>query len=242
MTGATSNGFRILDQYLSLGMARYCDAMGVHLYTHVSSGHLTAPPETWTSVVHVLRAMLAQHHVSEPIWNTETGWGRAGTPPVTPVHTGNLANGLVARSYVLAADLGLANYTWYAWTNRWAGLYLDSDQPDQAGTRPPTEAGRGYQTVQDWLVGAQPTGCSETGIPGVDGGWACGLHYPRTSVPGILGPGEAHAIVVWCATGTTRITLPPGTVAVRSLPGDDRAAGPGETVAVGAAPILVVTR
>src|SRR5436305_1672124 len=102
-----------------------------------------------------LRALgaLCHHGVANRvIWNSGTNVG--GGPAGVKV-SGDIAAGLVARTFVLAAENGIPRTIWYAADDRsWGGVWLEGSD-----FRSVTPAGLAERTIERLLVGAQPAGC-----------------------------------------------------------------------------------
>jgi hypothetical protein len=211
------------------GLFQYCDAVGVHLYTGLRQG-----PERWENMVLGVRRTLAAAGVQLPIWNTEVAWGQA---PQGVVYTGALGQALAERTLLMTLFTGVRRTYYYAWQNRWSGLWLDNGTQTTWSAGPST-AGQAWSAAADLLVGRQLLGC-----------WATGS-APRVYGCAVSGrPGDpvgTSQLVTWTdaltiggAAGTAWVTPPGRALRVRDLTGTTRA-GAGKTrVSVGASPLWI---
>ena len=139
--------------YLSAGLGKYIDIMGIHTY-------YTVVPENIVPVIQCYQTTMASHNVSSlPIWSTEGAWGANIN---LPNQTDQAA--FVARLYLLLWSNGVVRHYWYAWDDDNTGTLSDNGVINSVGTA--------YQQVEGWMVGrTMSTLCSQntTGI------WTCGL-------------------------------------------------------------------
>jgi hypothetical protein len=128
------------------------DAMAVHLYPVDTSKGPDARAESILAAQQVLNKV----GIDRALWDTEVNYGdrRPGLPQVVP--DSRTAVTYVARTYLDAAALGVARSYWYGWDSHVLGI----DMTDDNGI---TAAGLAFLTVRDWLTGARPAGCQETG-------------------------------------------------------------------------------
>lgn len=95
------------------------------------------------TIVNSIRSTLAQHHLSKPIWNTETNW----LPPFTL--TSELGAAYLVLSMVLARAAGLARFIWYQCDNH-DGVTVEMVSRDNTA---PTFVAEAFTRLQDWLTG-----------------------------------------------------------------------------------------
>lgn len=140
----TMMGYRLLNDFLRLGGARYVDAISVHVYMGRS-------PNLVFSKLRNVREMLINQGVDLPLWNTESG--SSCSPEVDCDHdTGVDGVSSVAQSLVGQAALGVANVSYYTWEGGVvSGGGLPLVQSDYEST---TRAGDLVKRVMGWLRGA----------------------------------------------------------------------------------------
>ncbi len=157
----------------------------------------------------------------KPVWDTEINFGLQGGEPATPA-TPEQQMTNVAMSYLLDAGDGVDRVYWYAW-----------DLQDIANTTlsgedgAPTDAGRAFEVVHRWLLGAAVDRCR----PADGGVWVCDLTTPRGPATVFWNPSE---------TGTARVRTGFGATSAETL-GSTAGELPlgGTTLEVGALPVLV---
>ena len=206
------------------------DAVAIHGYPNVS---LNDVPEALVGfkTVNVKLAMLQAPGVGvKPIWDTEGSWGDEA---VNAINDPDLRAGFVARSLLLHWSVGIQNMYWYGWdAPNWGTLYYPSPG---VGITPAATA---WGVTYNWMVGASmPTPCSANG----------GSTYAAVYTCQLTRPGGYTALAVWdttqtCSNGTcTFSNYTPGTqyVQYRDLTGAVIAITPGQTLQIGAKPILI---
>jgi hypothetical protein len=204
------------------------DAVAIHGYPNVLSNDV---PEAITGFksVNIKLAMIQAPGVGvRPIWDTETSWGGAGA-----ITDPNLRSGFVARSFLLHWSAGIHNMYWYGWDSPvWGTLYA---APPGLGMTPAAYA---YQYTYDWLVGASmPAPCTANG----------GSTYAAVYTCQLTRPGGYNALAVWnttqtCSNGvctTSSYTPNSQYVQYRDLTGAVTSITPGQTIQIGAEPILL---
>jgi hypothetical protein len=145
-------------EFLKKGGGQQVDAIGYHFYVSPQ----TLLPEDMVPVIQRVRQIMSENGVGgKPLWNTETGWF-----PPAKMDSDELAAGFLARAFILAWASGVQRFYWYAWDNGAAAIvtYKESEHAI-------TPAGHAYQTIQQWLAGAQMVGCRQT----LDSTWTCQL-------------------------------------------------------------------
>jgi hypothetical protein len=211
------SGLPWLDSFLAAGGAQGSDVVGVHLYTRSLE-----TPEATLPLINKLRPLLSRRGLAaKPVWNTETGWGRAQASRAGPAkfYTGSLSRAIVARAYLMTLIGGVQRYYFYAWNNNWVGLRL----ADDADGLLPNTAAAAYGRTYQWLVGAVFRGCTRR----ADGLWTC-----RLNRPGVL------ETVTWSDKRAVRVVAPSGTTTLSRLFGTDVPMRSGAAVSVGAEPVL----
>ncbi|HZV60245.1 MAG TPA: glycosyl hydrolase [Candidatus Eremiobacteraceae bacterium] len=151
-------GIPWLAEFLKKGGGQYVDVIGYHFYLKPQS-----LPEDIVPLVQSVRRVLSENNLdSKPIWNTESGW-----PPGAHIDSEEAAGGLLARIFILNWAAGVQRFYWYAWDNKSMAVrtYNEDD-------RTMTPAGYAYQSIQQWLVGAQMTGCTQSR----ENIWTCQLN------------------------------------------------------------------
>lgn len=216
---------RWIDAYFSQNVAgrnvsSYVDAVSLQLYPAAGG-----TPEASMALLTAARRILARHHVSKPIWNTEVNYGLVGGPgdarAVAPLSSDRqVAN--VLRTFVLNAGNRVSRVYWYSWDlQRIANTRLV--QPDLTT---PTPAGQAFTTVRNWLVGSRPAGCARART----GTWTC-----------TFTTGSQTRRVVWNPARTTAVTLPGRTTTAASWQASPLTRLPGGKVRVGPVPVLLTT-
>jgi hypothetical protein len=205
------------------------DAVAIHGYPNVVMNDM---PEALVGfkTVNVKLAMLQAGVGVKPIWDTEGSWGDEG---INAINDPDLQVGFVARSLLLHWSVGIQNMYWYGWdAPNWGTL----DYPSPGvGITPAATA---WGVTFDWMVGASmPTPCSANG----------GSTYLAVYTCQLTRPGGYTALAVWdttqtCSNGTcTFSNFTPGTqyVQYRDLTGAVIPITPGQTLQIGAKPILL---
>ena len=98
----------------------------------------------------------------KPLWNPETGWAFP-----KPFPSEELGAAYLARTYLLAWSAGVQRLYWYSWDNH-TWVTLQTTEKDNITLTP---AGRAYETVYTWMVGARLEECTQGG----DNTWTCKL-------------------------------------------------------------------
>jgi hypothetical protein len=209
--------------YLALGGGQYADIMSFHGYSWKSTPGIWPVPEDIVPLVENLKAVLVTYgQDKKPLWCTEGSWGdTSGNGFSDP----DLHAAFVARHYLLQESEGVLRYYWFAWDNAGDGLW-------DYTTGAINESGTAYQQVENWIVGATPSGqCAAVGTL-----WTCS--YTRS--------GGLQAQAMWdtsqsCSNGScTTLSIPVGTQYVNylDLGGQSHSIKNG-AVPVGAKPIFV---
>lgn len=152
-------GIPWLAEFLKRGAGRYVDVIGYHFYLDPP----TRPAEDILPFIQRVRQTMSENNLANmPLWNTESG-------AIGPPHfdSDEAAAGFLARVYILAWAAGVQRFYWYAWDNRLMGVKTYDEI-----THTVTPAGYAYKVMEQWLVGAQMTGCTEN----ADYTWTCQLN------------------------------------------------------------------
>jgi hypothetical protein len=153
-----SYGIPWFTEFLKKGGGQYVDAIGYHFYVDPQ----TLFPEDMVPVIQRVRQIIAENGLAaKPLWNTETGWF-----PPAKLDSDELAAGFLARAFILSWAAGVQRFYWYAWDNGAAAIVTYKEVEHVV-----TPAGHAYQVIQQWLVGAQMGGCSQS----LDSTWTCQL-------------------------------------------------------------------
>ena len=170
-----------------------------------------------------VRRILARHHISKPIWNTEVNYGLVGGgQSVAPLAVDRqVAN--VLRTFVLNAGNRVARVYWYSWDL----LGLANTRMVQEDRVTLTPAGQAFGTARSWLLGARPTGCSKAKQTGT---WTCTFTTASQT-----------RRVVWNPSRTTAVTVPGGGTTASSWTAAPASRLSGGRVRVGPVPVLLVT-
>jgi len=219
----TDNSPKWLDTYLALGGGKYSNAIAVHFYVRARQR-----PEHTIGYLAIVRKIMAARGVSkQPLWNTESGYGRATTDVRTnEIYTGNTAMAYVARTYVLMAAGNVARSYWYGWDHRgFTGLYLT-----EADQKTASAAGKAYGVTYKWLVGARISGCVLQKTGTIAGGYVCSLVRGRDRVQ-----------ILWHPDRTRPIRVPAGFRSIQRLDGSKKPLRAGSVLSIGPLPVLIST-
>jgi hypothetical protein len=174
-----------------------------------------------------MRAWLAERGWTGPLWDTEVNYGdrRDFAPEKVEVPQAQAA-AWVARTYIDSLALGIDEVYWYSWNDHILGI----DQVDpQTGQILP--AGQAYLIVQDWLVGSYWQGCTgELMEPTGEAG--------AVTTCSLAAADGSPARILFSHGGPSTVPMPDGAQEVCLLDGACSAPS-GDTLPVGAAPILV---
>lgn len=219
----TLNSPKWLDTYLQIGGGRYANVIAVHFYVRARQ----RPEDTIGYLAIVRKIMIARGVNTLPLWNTESGYGRATDDPKTnEIYTGSRAMAYVARTYVLMAAGNVARSYWYGWDQRgFTGLYLTATDQMTANT-----AGVAYGVTYKWLVGARISGCAHPLAGPLAGGYSCSLVRGRTQVR-----------IIWQPDVNRAIRIPAGYRSVQRLDGSKKPVRAGSILTVGPLPVLIST-
>jgi len=148
-------GIPWLVEFLKKGGGQYVDVIGYHFY-------VAKLPEELVPLIQRVQQVISENGLaSKPLWNTEMGWIAASRPDSEEV-----AGGVLARAYILAWATGVQRFYWYAWDNQSMGITTYNEAEHRV-----TAAGRAYESVQQWLVGARMDSCTES----AEHNWTCQL-------------------------------------------------------------------
>lgn len=211
--GFTDEGPR-LDLYLSLGGKDITDVVAHHFYPE--------KPELMPGYIGHVRRVMEKHGLSHlPLWNTETGyWLEAPgekNSPNWPRNEAELA-GYIARVLTLGAVSGLNRFYWYSWEKTMFNHAPATIQSNGAITA--------YMQATRWLRGATVKSCTTRDRQL----WVCELSL-----------GKRQAQMVWSAKEPMQWHPPADWNAVQyeTLGAKVFALGPGKSLPLGPAPVLV---
>lgn len=210
-SATTTAGASWLSEFLKMGGGTYVDVIGYHFYVYPE------PPESMMKLIQTVRRIMTDNGVGgKPLWDTETGWS---TPK--PFPSDDLAAAYLARAYVLTWSAGVQRLYWYAWDNH-GWVSLETTETDNHTLR---SAGRAYQVMETWIIGARMSECTQE----EDLTWICGL-----SRSGI------RQWIVWNAAQLKRFAVPASWHADSFVPllGAPEAVN-GSSLEVGQLPILI---
>src|SRR3954454_25318769 len=203
--GAPRHGLRWLNTFLSLPGGTEFDIAGLHLHPGDPPARQGIGPEWAVEVaLPAARAVLAAHGLSgRPVWDTETNVGRV---PAGITFAGTQAAGLVARTYLLAAENDVRRTFWYAADDRWwGGIWMEN-----ADLLSLSSAGEAYRTVRRMVVGTVPLGCDRK-----HGGVTTGTYVCKFGTQA----GAVTLIVVWTTSTSAMVATPKGATAWYSVIG-----------------------
>lgn len=209
----SEGGLKWLAQFLSQRGGQDVDVVGYHFYV------TPKPPEAIVPLVHQVKATIKNNGLGDkPVWNTETGWSGP-----KPLPSEELAAAYLARAYILNWAAGVERLYWYSWDNH-GWVALETTEKDNLT---PTAAGKSYEVVYRWMVGARMRECSqERGQT-----WTCELERN----------GEGQWII-WNPTGKKSFTAPGGWHAQSVVPllGEPHSTS-NFSFEIGPAPVLVTS-
>ncbi len=122
------------------------DAVNVHPYSKTPN-YLTKRANT----IKKTKAFYRKYGFKGPVWDTEVNYGDRrglGQGWKQVVYSGDVAAGMIARTYIDSMRSGVYRVFWYGWDSHILGI--DTVDP---GTGAITPAGQSFLTVQDWMVG-----------------------------------------------------------------------------------------
>ncbi|KRF36874.1 hypothetical protein ASG94_05605 [Nocardioides sp. Soil805] len=199
-------------------VGRFVDAASISAYPME-----TEDPEDALALTQWARHVLDKLDFEGPLWASEVNYGASGGAPTTAPITMERQVAFVVRTFVLHATSGADRVYWFRWEPH---ITLNTSLSD--GTGAPTPAGTAYGTVEDWLLGTRPTGCTVS--KGVS---ACGFRVDRRTRRHVYWTRSGRTRVVRAPTGSRTMTDPAGTTSrVRR----------GDKVRVGLTPVMVETR
>jgi hypothetical protein len=207
----TSAGISWIAEFLKKGGGQFVDIIGYHFY--VTPG---LPEEMVPVIQRVRQAMSESGSGNKPLWNTEMGW-------LTPARfdSEDVAAGFLARSFILGWAAGVQRLYWYAWDNRSLAIVTYKEAEHSV-----TPAGTAYKLMQQWLIGAQMVGCTDS----LDHIWICQLNRS----------GKKQWIV-WNPQGTRKFDLPADWHVKSAIPLlREPSSVKGSSIEIGPEPTLVI--
>lgn len=207
----TSAGISWIAEFLKKGGGQFVDIIGYHFY--VTPG---LPEEMVPVIQRVRQAMSESGSGNKPLWNTEMGW-------LTPARfdSEDVAAGFLARSFILGWAAGVQRLYWYAWDNRSLAIVTYKEAEHSV-----TPAGTAYMLMQQWLIGAQMVGCTDS----LDHIWICQLNRS----------GKKQWIV-WNPQGTRKFDLPADWHVKSAIPLlREPSSVKGSSIEIGPEPTLVI--
>jgi hypothetical protein len=155
-SATTASGTTWLLEFLVAGGGQYVDVIGYHLYV------MPNPPEDILPLIQkVKKIMLDNSAGNKPLWDTETGWALP-----KPFPSEELGAAYLARTHLLGWSGGVQKLYWYSWDNH-AWVTIQTTEKDNKTLTP---AGRAYETIYKWMVGATLEKCAPSGE-----NWICEL-------------------------------------------------------------------
>ena len=159
----------------------------------------------------------------KPLWNTETGWrlelGPTDAPaidPKWPKLNAEQSAAYVSRALLIGWAAGLQRYYWYSWDHGDMGFVRRDGRT--------TASADAYLTTRRWLEGVMVRRCQSH-----DAIWVCELE--RAGNPNLI---------VWSEDASPRQwEAPQGFTSLESLSGQETLINPGQSVSVGAQPMLL---
>lgn len=203
-----------LAEYFAAGGDRYTDIVAAHFYLPRD-----LPPEWMVPQIEAVQQVMAASSQSDkPLWNTETGFGRADMYPID----GDRAVGYVGRSHLVQWAAGVDRFQWYAWQNfNFVGLRMTEEDGRM------TAAAEAFGKIQEWLLDAR------MGL--------CQIASDRTRTCPIARDNGDRGWILWNPNQTVHVSIPNWLQAthVRQLTGEHIDIHTGSVVSVGEVPVLV---
>lgn len=209
-----------VDEYLALGGGKYADVISVHAYDNYlgarlgndpTSGIPDAPEAMFVREHEILnlKNVLTKYNLSAlPLWDTESGYVYAANADGSTNDTKGAP--YVARHLLLTSLAGLDRTYYYSWDHRDDVVAL-SRELDAANSNHYTksDAGKAYENMAKWLIGAQITDVVSPVAPGK--AWVVTIKRASTGTT---------EYIAWEPTNTEiDYILPAGTVYASSLLG-----------------------
>ena len=209
--GAFSSNW--MKDYWAAGGASALDIISDHGWTKPVNG--IQNPQDLLAVIDTVHAAETSYGLPDkPIWFTEGNWGKNGG-------TNDQQIAYLSTEYIFLWSKGVSRFYWYAWDNTsgWGQLWDPTN-----GAHP---AGIAYGQLYNWMVGSTHAAnpCSED----TDNTWTCKLY---------LADGSA-AEILWNATTAKSVSVGTTFHTYRTLDNSTVHTITGDTVAIGAKPILV---
>jgi hypothetical protein len=207
------------DFALRMKKARWpIDAINVHPYSKTPN-YLSKRDNT----IKKTKAFYRKYGFKGPIWDTEVNYGDRrglGQGWKQVVYSGDVAAGMIARTYVDSMRNGVYRVFWYGWDSHVLGI--DAIDPS---SKQITAAGQAFLTVQDWMVGKTWLGCKD-----------------KKSIRSckLQGQDGARSTIVYATSKTRTLTIPNGVGSYQVLSGQVIAVAPGQKVKVNGNPILLI--
>jgi fibronectin type 3 domain-containing protein len=214
---ANQYGVHFLPDYYNAGGASAQDAVGMHAYLYNGSNFASNPSGITTTITQLKKLMSAHSISSKPIWFTEGSWGGDTS---TNFSDAQKAAYLAQEHMLMFSTDSVARFFWYSWDSGLGTLWTPSGGP--------TQAGRAYTLLQDWLIGS--THSSSPCHEGSDGTWTCSLTL-ETGYP---------AEIIWNAGASKTITVDGTFVTYRTLSNNTVHSISNHRVSIGPLPIMVV--
>jgi hypothetical protein len=161
-----SNGVRWMTSYLQDGGGSYADVLSFHGYPSRTGEGTPRPvplpesPESTNApimtMITTFRGLANEYGMSgKPLATTEGGWG------VNGVSDSDMQIAWITHFEALSAGLAASNnllfQTWFEWGQSESGTIEVKNETT------PTPAGYAYNVVYNWLIGQQPSPCTNSG-------------------------------------------------------------------------------
>jgi fibronectin type 3 domain-containing protein len=216
---ATQFGVHFLPAYYAAGGATAQDVVGMHAYLYDGNTFSTSPAGI-TDTISELRALMGTYGITnKSIWFTEGNWGDVNNSTMTATQK----SAYVTQEYLLMWASGVVGrFYWFSWDATALGTLWSSS----TGIQP---AGIAYGRIASWLVGS--THLDQPCAQGSDGTWTCNL---------VLASGYP-AQIIWNPTVAKTISVDPSFVTSETLSNTTVTSIVGHQVAIGNAPVLIVS-
>lgn len=216
------NGSAFLRAFARLGGFAPCDVVAVK----TTQDWTERPPETVVRDISATVEVLHRAGVGAPLWDTGPDYDIRDAPPVPP----DRAAAYAARYYLTRLylqELHLDRAYFYNWGGRRIPIVLQSE-----GSAP-TAAALAVTRLQQWLTGAELSGCGHGAAAGLAPNvWVCRFTTRNT---------KTSMSVVWSAGERTQVQCGPSSASVRRLDGGTTALPRSGMLSVDGRPVMIAS-
>jgi hypothetical protein len=217
----TSSNMTFLDDYLAAGGGAFADIIAYHFYVTPKA------PEAMLDKITNVRAVLAKHGISKPLWNTETGWKILNSDKnlkdeawAGAAISNSDASAYIARSHILSWAAGVDRFYWYAWGHQSMGF-------TEYDLKTPKACATAFDEVQKWLVNGKLESCGKNG----EGTWVVRVNRD----------GTLKSWIIWNSDKATSVQIPKewNAKTMKDLTGNATNISNTNLIPIGSMPILI---